>query len=94
MGILTIVVLSRVRVSNPQQLTYAQILAEYPPGLTLINPSPNVTLHNKTLVGTFGGLKRKPDPVSVIAEARRSRRFPASILSSRPPLPSGRPSFP
>ena len=32
MGILTIVVLSRVRVSNPQQLTYTQILAEYPPG--------------------------------------------------------------
>ena len=32
MGILTIVVLSRVRVSNPQQLTYTQILTEYPPG--------------------------------------------------------------
>ena len=32
MGILTIVVLSRVRVSNRQQLTYTQILAEYPLG--------------------------------------------------------------
>ena len=41
MRILTIVVLNRVRVSNPQQLTYTQILTKYPPGLALINPSPN-----------------------------------------------------
>ena len=60
MGILTIVVLSRVIVSNPQQLNTGRVP---PRGLTLIDPQPNVTLHNNTLVGTFTGLQEKPDQV-------------------------------